>query len=99
MEDELPPTPNNAAFMSIIVESLLYASSPSFMLDERPELDYLAVLEELKDSNPTEFNSIDLKNICLFFDKDAAESAFVSNIKQLLNDKIEIVNLLENDEL
>ncbi len=81
--------------MSIIVEALLYTSSPSFIMNERGELEYLSVLEELKDSNPHVFKALELTNIELFNDKDAIESPFISNVQQILGDKLSVVDALE----
>lgn len=87
----------HAETMAIIVEALLYTSSPSFIHEPREELEYLSVLEELKDSNPEVFDSMSLEKISLFNDKDATESAFISNIKQLLEGKLNVVNADDTD--
>ena len=81
-----------AALMSVVVESLLYACEPSFALEERNELVYISVLEKLKLSNPEVFDAIQLENITLFLDQDAADSEHVSSIIQLLGDKLTVVD-------
>ena len=87
---------DHVKLMSIVVESLLYAYSLDFVIgDKRTPLDYLEVLEELKDNNADLFANLDLSNIELFCDIDETETPHLSNILQLLDNKIEIVNELK----
>lgn len=84
---------NEAKLMEIVVESLLFAAEPSFAMgDEREESDYTEVLHALKASNPDVFQEMDLTNISLFYDESAAESALVNNIREMLGDKLTIVD-------
>jgi hypothetical protein len=82
--------------MELVVCSLLYAAEPSFSFCDHYEDDeYYSTLVALKESNPEIFNRIDLKNIELLYDESSAESALVSNIKQLLGDKLKVVDMRE----
>jgi hypothetical protein len=82
-----------AALMSVVVEALLYAAEPSFVLEERNETVYINVLESLIASNPKIFDAIDLSNIQLFLDDSAKESPYISKIIQLLGDKLKVIDV------
>jgi len=84
-----------ASLMSVVVESLLYACEPSFTLNERNEMEYINVLEQLKLSNPEIFDALELTNINLFLDEDASESPHISKITQLLGNKLNVVDALK----
>lgn len=87
---------NEARFLAIVVESILYAADPSFLqTEERDPDEYVTVLNALKLSNPEAFESMTLSNIELLLDNESAESPFISNIIKLLGTKLEIVNILE----
>lgn len=87
---------NEARFLAVVVESILYACDPSFsQREERDADEYATVLNALKLSNPEAWEAMILPNIELFLDNNAAESALISNITQLLGDKLTIVDARE----
>lgn len=87
---------NEARFLAIVVESILFAADPSFsLIEDRDADEYVTVLNALKLSNPEAFEAMILSNLQLLLDNESAESPFISNIIQLLGDKLQIEDFRE----
>lgn len=85
----------DAKHFDTIIEALLFTADVAFEINtgEKDTTKYLEVIEALMEDNPEFSKLLQLKNINLFNDKLEEETAFVSNIKQLLGDKIIVKEL------
>lgn len=83
----------NELILEILIESILYAADPNFILEERTHGEYEAVIKHVLEMAGPISDQLELNNIVLFVDEESEENQFLSNIKQLLGDKLRTTEL------